>query len=142
MARVDFYILDQPGLAVREQFACRIAEKAYNNGMRVFLLSADEEQTARLDRLLWTFRQGSFVPHASAAERDDEPVVIGTTLDLANPVLINLTDTMAAQWQDCARVAEVLDQRESSLQAGRRRYKEYQQHGHTPHTHRIEGHKR
>lgn len=141
MTRVDFYILNQSGANERENFACRLAEKAYEKGMRVFILTTEHDQTARLDRLLWTFRQGSFVPHASAEDLDCEPVAIGTSSNGASELLINLTASTAPNWAENARVAEILDQRETTLQAGRQRYKEYHQNGCTPHTHHIEGRK-
>ncbi|MCG5548770.1 DNA polymerase III subunit chi [Halorhodospira halochloris] len=143
MTRVDFYILKQSGVNVREHFACRLAEKAYSQGITVVMLTADHEQTARVDRLLWTFRQGSFIPHACITEHDDEPVVIGTAPDTSptsdSAVLINLTDDVPHNWAQGARVAEILDQRQTTLKPGRARYKEYQQHGCQPQTHHIDG---
>lgn len=141
MTRVDFYILAQADPALREQFACRIAEKAYTQGLRVFLLTADEEQSSRLDRLLWTFRQGSFIPHAVAEQREDEPVAVGTRADGKDNVLINLTDNTPRGWGDYVRLAEILEQSEATLQAGRRRYKEYQRYDCPLNTHHIEGRK-
>ncbi|MBK1734801.1 hypothetical protein CKO15_05755 [Halorhodospira abdelmalekii] len=138
MTEIDFYIIDQAGASAREQLACRIAEKAYERGLRVLLLTADDEQSARLDRLLWTFRQGSFIPHAVQPEREGEPVTIGQQPELSDdPVLINLTDTVPHTWAQRQRLSEIIDQRESVVTPGRQRYKSYQQHGHKPRTHRI-----
>nr|WP_242464016.1 DNA polymerase III subunit chi [Halorhodospira halophila] len=139
VSRVDFYILDGPGEAPRERFACRLAEKAYENGYGVLLLTEDDEQTERLDALLWTFRQGSFVPHATLAARDGEPVAVGGDEHAADDaVLINLTDRTPATWQARQRIAEVVDQREAVLRASRQRYRIYKEAGCEPHTHRIE----
>ena len=61
--RVDFYILAAADSAARLRFACRLAEKAYHLKHRVHLHTASAAAAADVDDLLWTFRQGSFVPH-------------------------------------------------------------------------------
>ncbi len=140
VTRVDFYILPDAGASARERFACRVAEKAYGSGYSVLLLTGEAEQTERVDALLWTFRQGSFVPHATLEEREEEPVGIGTREDnsAADAVLINLTDATPSTWQTRERLTEVVDQREAVLQASRQRYRTYKAAGCEPHTHRIE----
>ena len=63
MTRIDFYL---PGAGARDNrfgLACRLADKAYHQGRRVYLHAASAEQARHLDRLLWTFRDQSFVPH-------------------------------------------------------------------------------
>lgn len=64
--RVDFYVLAGPKPAARLRFACRLAEKAYRLDHRVHLQTGSAAEAEQLDELLWTFRQGSFVPHELA----------------------------------------------------------------------------
>ena len=95
MTRVDFYILSGAGAELRERFACRLAEKAYGSGYTVLLLAEAAEQAERLDGLLWTFRQGSFVPHARLEQREGEPVAVATDEHGGDDaVLLNLTDRL------------------------------------------------
>ncbi len=138
MTRVDFYILAGAGADERERLACRLAEKAYEQGHRALLLAADEAQCQRLDALLWTFRQGSFVPHARLAEREGEPVAVGTEEDGEDEVLINLSDATPASWSQRERLAEIVDQRPAVLQASRQRYRQYREAGAEAHTHHLE----
>ncbi len=139
MTRVDFYILGGAGAELRERFACRLAEKAYGNGYTVLLLAEEAEQAERLDGLLWTFRQGSFVPHARLEQREGEPVAVATDEHGGDDaVLLNLTDRHPATWQARSRVAEIIDQREAVLSASRQRYRAYRAAGSEPHTHRID----
>ena len=63
MARVDFYVLNQSGEQARRQFACKLAEKAYRLKNTVHIVAGSRADAERLDELLWTFRDGSFVPH-------------------------------------------------------------------------------
>lgn len=62
-----------PGMAV-----ARLAAWHYEQGRRVLIQVADDGEAASLDGLLWTFDQGSFVPHATGGAPDaaDEPVLI------------------------------------------------------------------
>ncbi|MEA2080825.1 MAG: DNA polymerase III subunit chi, partial [Pseudomonadota bacterium] len=64
MTQVDFYLLQDDSAQNRISFACRLADKAYRLGNRVFIHTESAEQSRRLDDLLWTFQQNSFVPHA------------------------------------------------------------------------------
>ena len=68
MTKVDFYLLGA-GHNSHALFACRLAEKVWRLGHRVYLLAADPPAANELDDLLWTFSQGSFVPHALSSRR-------------------------------------------------------------------------
>lgn len=82
MTEIFFYILEDEAANATAYFTCRLTEKAHGEGHRVFIHVADTAQAAALDDMLWQFRQGSFVPHATleALTTDDDltPVVIGT----------------------------------------------------------------
>ena len=139
--RVDFYILDTAEPAKRLSFACRLTEKAYGLSNRVYAHMATPSEAQRLDEMLWTFRQGSFVPHQllTNAVKRRAPVSIGTgdTCELKGDLLINLTDTMLKFAAGFARVAEIICSDEPSRKAGRKRFKQYRDMGLEPETHRI-----
>lgn len=64
-----------------EMRACEIAEDTYAQGDRLQINALDEEQAARLDDLLWTYKPDNFVPHGFWKDTDnesDQPVVITT----------------------------------------------------------------
>ena len=116
MARVDFYLLRQTGAESRYAFACRLAEKAYRLENSVQIHTATEQDANRIDDLLWTFRDGSFVPHDSS--RDNEasrpaPVRISCGDDVVEPrdLLINLCDEIPPFAEAFPRVAELAVQR-------------------------------
>jgi DNA polymerase-3 subunit chi len=74
--RADFYyITGEDNL----HFACRVLEKAYQNKHQVYVHVATELDAQKLNELLWTFQQGSFIPHAIAStyEQDPPPIEIG-----------------------------------------------------------------
>jgi DNA polymerase-3 subunit chi len=61
--RVDFYVLEGAAAAARLRVACRLAEKAYLASQRALIWHCDRAELETLDELLWTFADGSFVPH-------------------------------------------------------------------------------
>ena len=142
MSRVDFYVLPDSGEAVRQRFACRLAEKAYGLDNSVHIRVADQQAATQLDDLLWTFRDGSFIPHeklASADARAVAPVTIGY-LDNGAPrcdLLINLTGSMPKNTGSFPRVAEIVTSDGPSRQLSRERFVEYRNEGHTLESHNI-----
>lgn len=139
--RVDFYVLAAADAAARLRFACRLAEKAYRLGHRVHLHAGSADAAARLDELLWTFRQGSFVPHELAVPdaAADSPVTIGHGNDTAPgaDLLINLADAIPPVAGQFARVAEIVDDSADGRQQGRERFRQYRQAGREISTHDI-----
>ncbi len=139
MTRVDFYLLP-PGSGARERsvFACRLAEKAWQHGHRVWLHAASRDDATELDNLLWTFRQGSFVPHALAGT-EDTPILIGhgemteEALDLA----IHLGDGPAEYARHCERLAEIVAADDVARETARAHFRHYRAQGATLHTHEI-----
>ena len=61
--QVDFYVLTAADRRSRLTTACRLAEKAYDQGLRVAVRTSSPAETAEVDELLWTFSDRSFVPH-------------------------------------------------------------------------------
>ncbi len=139
--RIDFYVLPGQEPNGRLSLACRLTEKAYGLGHRVYLHAASPEQARQLDDLLWTFRQGSFVPHTLCppTEGDASPVLIGSeeTPPPAAQVLINLSDTVPVFFERYERVAELVDQQPSVLAKSRERFRSYRDRGYEPVSHRL-----
>ena len=139
--RIDFYVSDAAGAEVRLRLACRVAEKAYLANQKVVVLFDDAEALRRFDELLWTFGDGSFVPHdtVNAASTCDAPVALTTgplPADHAD-VLINLAGALPPAFEKFARVAEFLDGRPEVRAAGRERFKTYRGKSLEPQTHNV-----
>lgn len=143
--QVDFYILDAAAEQERFRTACRLAEKAWQKGHRVFIHTASTETAKHIDDMLWTYRQDSFVPHALFRERseasteDCEPVLVGdgTAEPVDLDVLINLSESVPPFAASSARVAEIVSGDESARRAGRARYRDYRDRGITIHQHNL-----
>jgi len=144
MTRVDFYVLDRESPDEVRRTACRITEEAWLAGHRVYLLAPSAGDAARMDGLLWTWRQDSFVPHAladapPAAGGDRPPVVVGH----AEPGALDC-DVLVSLWQQAPpffarfeRVAEFVDASATSRSAGRERFRFYRDRGCEMHSNDI-----
>ena len=142
MSQVDFYILKADGEAARHQFACRLAEKAYRLENTVHIRVRDAAAVQKLDDLLWTFRDGSFVPHEVAGAADVEsmsPITIGHDIEPTREpdLLINLGDAVPGNTSSFPRVAEVVTSDEESKAQSRERFVHYRDEGHTLNTHKL-----
>jgi DNA polymerase-3 subunit chi len=140
--RVDFYVSEEAGDSARLRLACRVTEKAYLARQRVVVYSDDAALLPRFDELLWTFGDGSFVPHdivTTDGAPGEAPVAL-TTGPLPEghaDVLVNLASTVPPFFDRFARVAEFLDGRPEVRSAGRERFKVYRAKSIEPQTHNV-----
>jgi DNA polymerase-3 subunit chi len=141
MTRIDFYILGERAPGDRFLLACRLAEKAWQQGHRVYLHTNSQPESQHMDRLLWTFRDGGFLPHGLAGQTDQEltPILIGHGTDAGeeHDVLINLALQVPDFFSRFERLAEPLDRDLEIRNAGRERYRFYRDRGYPLNTHDI-----
>jgi len=141
MTRIDFYSLQEPTRGDRFLLACRLVERIYGTGQRTFIQVPDRELARYLDRLLWTFRQQSFLPHGLANDSDRAltPILIGYGDDPGeeNQVLINLSLEVPPFLERFERLCELIDQDSNVREAGRKRYVYYRDQGYPLHHHEI-----
>lgn len=140
MARIDFYVLSQTGEQARQAFACRLAEKAYRLDNTVHIETANRAAAERVDDLLWTFRDGSFVPHHLLGVVDlESPVTIGCGSESlpTRDLLINLSDDIPRIAESFARVAELVSSDHDCKQRSRQRFAAYRDRGHEIETHKL-----
>lgn len=144
MTQINFYTLSEEGVDARIQFACRLIDKAWNLGHRVFIQTESAAQAKHLDDMLWQYKTTSFVPHCllhdlSPKKAGAEPVVISTELpnESHDDVLINLSADAQAQHLRFARINEIVAADPASLEQGRVRYRFYKGQGHQPATHKL-----
>lgn len=138
MARADFYILN--GNTAASRFSCTVASKAFSQGTPVYILAADRDEAARLDDLLWTYQDISFLPHACVdAAQPGTPVIIGWpgAQPPLSDVLINLTESVPDKLTGFTRIVEIVADEASRRERGRERYKYYREHGYEMFNHPI-----
>ena len=139
MAQVDFYVLDRVVEHARHTFACKLAEKAWRLENSIHIHTMSREDAERLDKLLWTFRDGSFVPHELVGGDTGAPVSIGYGSVSVEPrdLLITLCDDIPPFADSFPRVAELVTSEETCRAKGRKRYASYRDQGHTLNSYNI-----
>ena len=144
MTRVDFYIVERPANEARLTVACRLAEKAVNQDHEVLINTASASESSRLDNLLWTFSQNSFLPHRvlgdDSVADDGERVSIGSGREPEDgswDLLINLAPEVPEFFSRFSRVAELVGAEEADKAAGRERFRYYRDRGYELRTHNV-----
>ena len=142
MTRVDFYISPNHAAQARHQLACRIADKAYQQELKIYIHTSSLKEAQLIDELLWTFRQGSFLPHGlyGSDEQEDCAIVIGHQSEaptMNKDVLINLATDVPLFFSQFERVAEMINEDETQKQHGRERYRFYRDRGYELNTHQL-----
>ena len=87
MTEVLFYHLQEVSL---ENVLPPLLEKSLERGWRVVVQSTSEERTEALDAHLWTYREDSFLPHATwrATDVEDHPIIL--VVEDSNPNRANV----------------------------------------------------
>lgn len=141
MTRVNFYIIDDASSRAREHLACRLTEKAFSLGNKIFIHTASDQQSTHVDKLLWTYRAGSFLPHKIHAGTNNEPcaILIGHDVEpeANTDVLINLAQEVPLFFSRFDRVAELVNADQAVKAQARKRYKFYNERGYELETHKL-----
>jgi DNA polymerase-3 subunit chi len=134
MPKIDFYILQDSAPDARLRFACRLAEKAADQGLKVFVCTPSDEM-GRLDDLLWTYSDRSFLPHeiATATSPSHPRIAVLIGSDAPPPshagLLINLSGAIPPAYETVERVAEVVGNDTELKALARERFKLYRDKG-------------
>jgi DNA polymerase-3 subunit chi len=137
--QVDFYLLGSPQLD-EQRLACKLAMMAWERGHRICVVTSDAGAANALDKLMWQYPEGRFLPHeqSSSGPAVASPVnIIDTAPEGAQDVVINLTTaalTGQAQWQ---RLLEIVPFRDEDREASRNKFKAYRAAGLAPRAHNI-----
>jgi len=129
---IYFIILNS---AVKEKVVCDLAEKCYLSNKRVVILVKDTEAGTQIDKLLWIWKQHSFVPHIFTQklfESFTESVVITTSIE-TNPNYDILLAAIPPDPDVVKKFTTVIDFAEKydiqQLENSRMRFKEYKNKG-------------
>ncbi|MEM7407765.1 MAG: DNA polymerase III subunit chi [Pseudomonadota bacterium] len=137
MTRVDFYVLADGAGRERELTACRIVEKAWQQGHTVWLTTEDQRQAERMDQLLWTFRDSSFVPHERGPAESGVVGIVPYTERHTGGVLVNVANAALLPLERAARIAEIIPADADGRSYGRQRFRAYRDAGAEPETHNL-----
>jgi DNA polymerase-3 subunit chi len=115
-------------------YACRLLRKALRSGSSGVAVSAPAATLAKLDRTLWTFEPGEFIPHilvrgegAPPARLTRTPIWLVERAEQAahHPVLVHLGEEAPVGFESFGRLIEIVSTDAEERDAARRRWKHY-----------------
>ena len=137
MTQVDFYQLKSDKFDIMSM-ACALCTKAYQQNQKVLALTNNRQQTEKLDQLLWTQQENSFIPHdIEEQENIVSPVLIRHEADPRGErqILINLNQEIPVYFAQFERVIELIS--DENLEVARSHYRHYQERGYEIRHHKI-----
>lgn len=140
MLRVDFYVLTATTPDARLSAACRLVNKALNNGQRVYIQAEDDEQAAACDDWLWSYQPDSFIAHHRVGDGAfiAAPVLIALkTPAEGDGICLNLSTRQPQNLAQFQRLLEVVGSDEASKQAARLRWQYYKHQGFSLEKHNL-----
>ncbi|MBC2657595.1 DNA polymerase III subunit chi [Pseudomonas sp. MSSRFD41] len=140
MTKVDFYILPSADPAARLDFACKLTDKAWRMGHRIYLHCTDAAQRDELDARLWRFKGETFVPHGPAESEPEGQIVLGLGQDPGEhaDLLVNLDLKVPTFAPRFTRIAEVVVEDPTIRQAARESFRFYREQGYSLQDHRLQ----
>lgn len=144
MPKVDFYVLETESAQKSWFFACELVEKHYASQQKIYLHTGTAAEAERLDALLWTFKEDSFLPHTIYQAGDANPPAIQIGYQEIIPshqeVLINLCTTVPSFARQFKHIIEIVFTEPLVQQLARERYRHYRDSGFTLNTHKLKAH--
>ena len=135
MTKVRFAKLERQEKA---KLLCQLTEQHFSSGSRILISVQDDNQAVALDRFLWTWDKGAFLPHAfynGSVECLDEPIVISVKENNPNGATILImgqpcSHEFIRQFDLVIDFAEVYDRQRA--EKARERFKSYRNAGFDP----------
>ncbi len=140
MTSIDFYILSTSEPDARILFACRLIEKTWKLGHKVYIHTDNEKQARLVDDRLWDFRADSFIPHNLFGNNaQPSSVEIGHGIDPKkhNDLLINMASQLPIFFSRFQRVVEVVIQHPEVLKKARENFVFYRDRGYPIRNHDL-----
>ena len=131
MTEVSFYHLQ---LWPLERALPKLLEKTLQAGKRALVMVGSQPRAEQLNEMLWTYEQGSWLPHGTAKDGrpDDQPIwLTPTDENLNGATFLFLTDgATCSHVADFERCFELFDGNDGAqVAAARERWKAYKDLG-------------
>ena len=142
MPVIDFYVISDTAADAHLRHACRLAEQAVEAGQRVFILATHADDVKRIDDLLWSFGQRSFLPHEIATPTSPSHPLVRILIgndppDNFRDLLINLSADTPSEITSLPRIAELVPFDPERKRLAREHFKHYRERGIEPTTHNV-----
>ena len=148
MTDINFYVSQQDGLAQRLNIVYRLVTIARQHNFSIHIHTDGKKTSEQVDKLLWIKEKQSFIPHAiidTDNTNTNESSIIEGQINISHnyepmehcDYLINLSSQRPAFFSRFKKVAEILDNTDEIISAGRKRYAFYKERGYTLGYHKL-----
>ncbi len=132
MTEIAFYHLTKSSL---EAALPKLLEKTLATGKRAVVVAGSTQRVEALNSLLWTYEQGSWLPHGGGKDgnAEDQPIWLAIGDETPNgATFLYLTDGAASERVgDFERCFELFDGNDpAAVEAARKCWKAYKETGH------------
>ena len=115
-------------------YVCKLVEQGFKQKIQpICIQTSNKQQAEQLDKLLWTFKQDSFIPHTivGTLDLDTTPVQIGWNENQFHPAaaIVNLSEEIPISYLESKKVHEIIDNDEVKKSKARERWKNYKSEG-------------
>ena len=114
-------------------YVCKLVEKGFKQKIQpIYIHTNNQQQAEQLDKLLWTFKQDSFIPHAIVGASDlGSPVQIGWNENQFHPAeaIVNLSEEIPISFLESKKIHEIIDDDEVKKNRARERWRNYKSEG-------------
>lgn len=108
---------------------------AWEQGHRVAVITANQQESDSLDEIMWDYPAGRFLPHQQGPSPASTPICIdvsGADITPDRKVVINLADAAVPEPSRFSRLLEIVPGAEQKRQASREKFREYRKLGLEP----------
>lgn len=143
MTHINFYVGKGNSFSGRVKIACRLVNMAHDRNLHIHIHTDSLRSAMQLDAALWTLQEDAFLPHSVLdEEQQPDPLDTITISHCYEPIqhcdyLINLSNERPDFFSRFDKMAEIIDQDETILTAGRKRYAFYRNRGYTLEYHQL-----
>jgi len=150
MTEINFYVSKEQGLEHRLAVVYRLINRALQRNLKIHIHTDSDTTSTKLDDYLWSKETVSFIPHrivdsefieqqSGLNPEDTQDILKTNEINISHefePIthcdyLINLSNQRPAFFSRFIKVAEILDNNEEIITAGRKRYSFYRDRGYT-----------
>ena len=123
-------------------YVCKLIEKGYKQNINpIYIKTNTQKQAEELDKILWTFRQESYIPHTlvDQVSNNTQPVQIGwidNEIEDAEAI-INLSDGMPDISNHLKKIHEIIENIDEKKEKARERWKKYKSIGFNIKAHKV-----
>lgn len=154
MTDINFYVSNQEGIEHRLNIVYKLISHALKRQLFIHIHTDNEQMNKQVDDWLWTKEKHSFIPHSiiiQAETIDDDSNAIATDENAKEAItishdyepmekcdyLINLSRQRPSFFSRYLKLAEILDNNEEIITAGRKRYAFYRERGYNLAYHKL-----